>query len=552
MSGQHASTSPCRSISSASPPAVGNTRTGVPKCPQRAIPMEYCSRSEYQRSVVFIRGSLPFVGEKVSARTFSRDDRQRYREKLHACLDVFGRMLGESRFDFERPLTGMEIEFNLVDDAHDPAMRNAEVLDAIASEVFQAEVGQFNIELNARPGALAGSAVDNLETELRASLNEANARALDVGAHIVMIGVLPTLMPEHLSADALSANPRYALMNEQIFAARGEDLHIEIDGPERLAIYADTIAPEAACTSVQFHLQVSPQDYAPVSNAAQAIAGVQVALGANSPFLFGKELWRETRIALVEQATDTRQPELKAQGVRPRVWFGERWITSVFDSFEENVRYFPALLPVCDDEDPAAVLARGDTPRLSELRMHNGTIWRWNRPVYDVQRGKPHLRIENRVLPAGPTIVDVMANGALYYGLLRVLAYQDRPVWSQMSFAAAEENFDQAARHGIRAQVYWPGVGTVPVTELVLRHLLPLAQRGLAEWGVDTAVSDRLLGVIERRCLRHRNGAEWQAETYHRIDEKESFDRRGALREMLRRYAEHMHSNEPVDSWPSV
>ncbi len=297
---------------------------------------------------------------------------------------------------------------------------------------------------------LGDTQLPDLETELRASLNDAEERARSVGAHIVMIGMLPTLTPEHLVGDSLSANPRYALINEQIFAARGEDLHIVIDGPERLATYADTIAPEAACTSVQFHLQVSPQDYAPAWNAAQCVAGVQLALGANSPFLFGKELWRETRVALFEQATDTRPQELKEQGVRPRVWFGERWITSIFDQFEENVRYFPALLPVCDEEDPAAVLARGDVPRLSELRMHNGTVYRWNRPVYDVFRGKPHLRVENRVLPAGPTVVDVLANGAFYHGLVRVLSAQDRPLWSQMSFAAASDNFDTGARYGHR------------------------------------------------------------------------------------------------------
>jgi gamma-glutamyl:cysteine ligase YbdK (ATP-grasp superfamily) len=492
------------------------------------------------------------VGEQVAARTFSRADRQRYREKLRRCLDVFGRMLNESKFDFERPLTGMEIEFNLVDAQQEPSMRNAEVLDAIASEVFQAELGQFNIEINVRPSSLAGTAAEKLEGELRDSLNEADRRAQSIGAHIVMIGILPTLTPDHLTGAAISTNPRYELINEQIFAARGEDLHIAIDGPERLDMHADTIAPEAACTSVQLHLQVSPQEYAPTWNAAQCLAGVQLALGANSPFLFGKELWRETRIALFEQATDTRPQELKAQGVRPRVWFGERWITSVFDHFEENVSYFPALLPVCDDEDPAAVLARGDVPRLGELRMHNGTIYRWNRPVYDVHRGRPHLRVENRVLPAGPSVVDVFANAALYYGLLRVLAAQDRPVWSQISFAAAEDNFRQAARHGINAQVYWPRVGTVPVTELVLRRLLPLAREGLDGWGVDGAVSDRLLGVIERRCLTHRNGAEWQVETFHRIDEQlQPLDRRDSLREMLRRYVENMHSNEPVDTWPT-
>jgi hypothetical protein len=430
-------------------------------------------------------------------------------------------------------------------------MRNVEVLQTIASEVFQAELARFNVEINVRPRPLGGGALSELESELRASLNEADAKARSVGAHMVMIGMLPTLTPEDVTAASLSPNPRYALVNEQVFLARGEDLHIVIDGPERLSVYADTIAPEAACTSVQFHLQVSPQDYAASWNAAQCIAGVQVAMGANSPFLFGKELWRETRIALFEQATDTRPQELKAQGVRPRVWFGERWITSVFDHFEENVTYFPALLPVCDGEDPMAVLEHGDVPRLAELRLHNGTIYRWNRPVYDVFRGRPHLRVENRVLPAGPTVADALANGAFYYGLVRALAHQDRPVWTQMSFAAAEDNFQEAARHGIHAQLYWPGLGTVPATELVLRRLLPLARLGLDSWGVDGSISDRLLGSIERRCLLHRNGAEWQVETFHRIDDdRQPLDRRDSLREMLRRYVEHMHTNQPVDTWP--
>ena len=236
---------------------------------------------------------------------------------------------------------------------------------------------------------------------------------------MMIIGILPTIDATHLRAESFSANPRYALLNEQVFAARGEDLEITIAGVERLSTHADTIAPEAACTSVQLHQQVEPEAFARYWNAAQAIAGVQVAVAANSPFFCGKELWRETRIALFEQATDTRPEELKIQGVRPRVWFGERWITSIFDLFEENVRYFPSLLPVCDDEDPLETLERGDVPQLGELRLHNGTIYRWNRPIYDVVRDQPHLRVENRVLPAGPTVVDILANAAFYYGLLR-------------------------------------------------------------------------------------------------------------------------------------
>jgi gamma-glutamyl:cysteine ligase YbdK (ATP-grasp superfamily) len=488
------------------------------------------------------------MGESVNSRTFTREDRQLYREKLRRCLDVFARMLSESKFDFDRPLTGLEIELNLIDAERQPAMRNAEALNAIANDDFQTELGQFNIEVNVAPRSLLGDAATELEAELRASLNDAESRSRPVGAHIVMIGILPTLMQTHLTAESLSANPRFQLINEQIFAARGEDLHIDIDGPERLSTYADTIAPEAACTSVQFHLQVSPQDYAMHWNAAQCLAGPQLALGANSPFLFGKELWRETRVALFEHATDTRPPELKAQGVRPRVWFGERWITSIFDQFEENVTYYPALLPICEDEDPLEMLERGETPRLGELRMHNGTIYRWNRPVYDVFEGQPHLRVENRVLPAGPTVVDILANGAFYYGVLRALVDQDRPVWSQMSFSAAADNFEAAARRGIDAHLYWPGAGEVPATELILRRLLPLAHEGLASWGVSAAVADRLLGIVEGRCMSHMNGAEWQARTVH--DLSASMDREAALVEMLGRYVEHMHSNEPVHTWP--
>ncbi|HXB50072.1 MAG TPA: glutamate--cysteine ligase, partial [Streptosporangiaceae bacterium] len=351
--------------------------------------------------------------------------------------------------------------------------------------------------------------------------------------------------------DAMSANPRYRLLNEQMIAARGEDMRICIDGPERLLTHVDTIMPEAACTSVQFHLQVSPEAFGSYWNAAQAVAGIQVALAANSPYLFGRELWRETRIPLFEQVTDTRPEELQQQGVRPRVWFGERWITSVFDLFEENIRYFPALLPLREDEDPEAALDSGEAPHLAELTLHNGTVYRWNRPVYAVHDGRPHLRVENRVLPAGPTVADVIANAAFYYGLVRALAETERPVWTQMSFAAAADNLVEASRHGIEARVYWPGIGEAPVTELTLRRLLPQASEGLRQWGVDSADADRMLGIIEQRCLTGRTGATWQVETVHRLERGQT-DRRGALRRMTEGYIERMVTNRPAHTWPGL
>src|SRR3954466_7450759 len=486
------------------------------------------------------------MGEEVENRTFTRDDRTRYRTKVRACLDVFERMLVASRFDAESPATGLEIELNLVDDHEEPAMCNMEVLEALGDPDFQTELGKFNLEINVAPKRLPEHGVTGFVDGVRNSLNAAEAAANDVGAHLVMVGILPTLTEKHLDREVLSANPPYQLLSDEILAARGEDIVLDIAGTERLRVTADSIAPEAACTSTQLHVQVSPENFPAYWNASQVIASIQLAVGANSPYLLGKELWRETRIALFEQATDTRAEELKAQGVRPRVWFGERWINSIFDLFEENVRYFPALLPVTSEEDPEALLAEGRTPGLSELRLHNGTVYRWNRPVYDINDGTPHLRVENRVLPAGPTVADLIANAAFYFGVVRHLAESDRPLWSQMSFQAAEENFETAAEDGIDATIYWPALGEVKATELVLRRLLPMAHAGLASWGVETEDSDRLLGIIEQRCLTGVNGASWFVERMHARDGEDRYD---ALRATLLEYRERMHSNEPVHTW---
>ncbi|TDD06432.1 glutamate--cysteine ligase [Nonomuraea deserti] len=485
------------------------------------------------------------MGRDVPVVVFSRDDRRKYREKVRRCLDVFAQMLRESRFDFERPLAGLEIELNIVDARGEAVMRNAQVLAAIERPDWATELGQFNIEINIEPRELGGDGALRLENDIRARLNHAEERARPQDAHLVLIGILPTLREQDIGEGTLSANPRYRLLNEQIFAARGEDLHLSIDGVERLDTHADSITPEAACTSVQLHLQVSPEAFAAHWNAAQIIAAPQVAAAANSPYLFGKELHRETRMALFEQATDTRPAELKTQGVRPRVWFGERWITSVFDLFEENVSYFPALLPLCETEDPRVELEQGRMPELHELTLHNGTIYRWNRPVYAVVNGVPHLRVENRVLPAGPSVADITANAAFYYGLMRVLPYAERPLWSRMSFQAAADNLAAAARHGLDARLYWPGVGEVPAAELILRRLLPMAREGLAAWGVDGPVADRLLGIVEGRCIAGRTGTSWQVERVH----AHGGDRHEALRAMTLEYIERMHSNEPVHTW---
>ncbi|MEU2956023.1 glutamate--cysteine ligase [Streptomyces xanthochromogenes] len=496
------------------------------------------------------------MGEKVVAGGFDLSDRHRYRDKLQQCLEGLGKLLAQKRFDRPRNMMGLELELNLAGPDGMPRMMNGEVLERIASRDFQTELGMFNLEVNIAPHRLGGRVFDQLAEELRTGLGYADRKAAEVDAGILMIGILPTLTQDDLVSGNLSDVDRYQLLNDQIVAARGEDFTLDIQGVERLSCTSASITPEAACTSVQLHLQVTPARFAAVWNAAQAVAAVQIAVGANAPFLFGRELWRESRPPLFEQATDTRPAELRAQGVRPRTWFGEQWVSSAYELFEENLRFFPPLLPICDEEEPLRVIADGGVPSLKELVLHNGTIYRWNRPVYGIADGVPHLRVENRVLPAGPTVVDVLANAAFYYGLVRALAEEQRPVWTRLPFESAASNFDAACRYGIEAELLWPaprrggGVSRVPAIKLVREELLPLAAAGLDAWGIEAADRDHYLGIIEERCRRRVNGASWQVDTYHRALAA-GLGREAALAATTRRYRELMLEGEPVHTWPT-
>jgi gamma-glutamyl:cysteine ligase YbdK (ATP-grasp superfamily) len=491
------------------------------------------------------------MGVGITSGVFTRDDRTRYRQKMRRCLEVFAWMLDDFRLDEESTMTGLELEINLIDELADPAMLNDEVLVGLGDRSFQAELGLFNIEFNSEPRVIAGRGLEDYEADMAGRLANLDEHAGKSDARIVLVGILPTMTERHTVLENLSPRPRYQRLNTEIMEARGGDMPIDIRGAEHLQTEVTSIAPEAACTSVQFHLQIGPDSFADYWNAAQAIAGVQLALGANSPYVYGQELWAETRIALFEQATDTRPEEMKNQGVRQRVWFGEKWISSILDLFDENARYFPPLLPVCDAEDPVEVFRAGGVPRLAEMRLQNGTIYRWNRPVYDIMDSRPHLRIENRTLPAGPTVVDMFANAALYFGLVRELADADRPVWAALSFGQAEANFFSGARDGIAARLLWPKVGEIEATRLVLDHLLPKAYAGLDSFGVCPDIRDRLLGIIEGRCRSRRNGATWQVETVHRL-EASGASRPAALRQMLLLYADHLSGNEPVHLWEAA
>ncbi|HWB71977.1 MAG TPA: hypothetical protein VG452_07150 [Egibacteraceae bacterium] len=493
------------------------------------------------------------MGRDIDTTEFTGEDRLLYRDKVKADLAVLRELTDSGRFETGHRLGGVEMEVYITDVHGNARPINAALLERIASQDFQTELAQFNIEFALKPRRLVADAFRQVEDELRASLDRAQRKADTLGAQVMIIGILPTLTDFDVTEQNLSANPRYKALNDMILSARGEDILIRIEGEELLEKTTNSIVFEAACTSLQLHLQVDPANFAIAWNAAQALSAPLLAVGANSPFFLGKQLHHETRIALFEQSIDTRPEELRHQGVRPRVWFGERWLTEgMFELFDENVRYFPALLPVCYEEDPWAVLHAGDIPHLPELTLHNGTIYRWNRPVYGVARARPHMRIENRVLPAGPTVVDSVANSALFYGLLHALADATPGVWERMPFETATQNFFAAARYGLGARLSWPQVGAhVPVTELMLRHLLPLAREALLDWDVDRGDVGYYLGVIEQRLLTGQNGAAWQIETWHRLLDR-GLDRTTASCELVRQYQQLSRQAKPVHTWPLI
>jgi hypothetical protein len=491
------------------------------------------------------------VGESVRVAEGARADPVAVRDRLDRCIVALERLVEDGRFDTEAETCGFEVEFVLCDPLGRPRQVNDRVLAALDRSDAVSELAQFTVELNLAPRPLRGEVLSELDDELFATLGSVSSQAQAWGARAVTIGTLPTLHAEDLTSDHLSADPRYPLLDVEMAAARGRRIHLDIAGRERLRTTTDSIGVQSAASSLQVHVRVGPGDFARYYNAAQAVAAAQVAAGGNSPYLLGRRLWHETRIALLTQSLDVRPARGAAAHAPPRVWLGDSWASSATDVLADNVRQFAPLIPLIDPVDPLDQLAAGDIPSLHDLRLHNGTVWRWNRPVYDVQHGHPHLRIENRVLPSGPTPADMAANAAFLLGLVRAVADLPRPVSDGLPFAVVADDLQQAARHGLDAALHWAGQGH-PVeqtaAQLVLDTLLPLAATGLDAWGIDPADRDRYLTIVERRVALHRTGADWQTAN---VDELEArgVAREPALREMLRRYVDNASTGEPVHAW---
>ena len=475
------------------------------------------------------------------------------RHRLGRSVAALDEMLRDGRLDVRADSCGFEVELDLVDPLGRPRMVNPAVLRSLARRDVQAELSRFNLELNLDPRPLRGDVLRRLDDELTGALGAVSGVAAEVGATAVAVGTLPTLHAEDLTVEHLSENPRYALLDSALAQARRGVVHLDISGPEPLVVTTQSIAVQAAATSLQVHLQVAPDDFPRFYNAAQAVSPALVAVSGNARFLLGHRLWHETRIPLIEQSLDIRTPGERARPALhpPRVWFGDRWVTSALELFDDNVRRMPPLLPLVEPADPLDELRSGQVPTLHDLRLHNGTVWRWNRPVYDVQHDHPHLRIESRVMPSGPTGADMAANSAFYLGLVRAVADRGRPLGEVLEFGAVAADLHAAARYGLSALLSWVDRDRPvrrPADRLVLDTLVPLAAEGLRAWHVDEADVSRYLGIVADRVARRATGSEWQDRTVARLEARGA-PREAALRETVRRYVALARTGAPVHAW---
>ncbi len=459
-------------------------------------------------------------------------------------------MLAEGMIESGVRRLGAEQEVVLVEGAYRPAPINLRVLEALDDRSFTTELPKFNVELNLDPLRLGGDCLSQLERNLNAKVDKLRRAVRGLGADIVLAGILPTLRLSDIDLDNMTPKQRYYALNDALSRLRGTSYELRINGADELIVKHDTVMLEACNTSFQVHMQVDPHEFATHYNAAQAIAAPVLAAGTNSPILFGRRLWKETRVAVFQQAIDTRTSSYYLQDHSSRVHFGRRWLErSALELFHEDIARFRVLLGSEQaPQDPFAALAEGHTPRLQALSLHNSTVYRWNRACYGVYEGRPHLRIENRVLPAGPSPHDEVANAAFWLGLMVAIPRAIGDVARRLPFEAARHNFLTVARRGLGSQINWFDNRMVPAGALILDELLPLAHQGLETAGVDAADRDRFLGTIEARVRTNRTGSSWI------LDSLDRMQNRGTLSQQLCALTAatiaHQEEGRPVHEWP--
>lgn len=450
------------------------------------------------------------MGEHQVQDDITGEELRLFMRNLLDDLRALARMIEDGWIESGVRRIGAEQEMFLVGAGWRPAPIATEVLDVIDDPHFTTELARFNLEANLDPLVFGGDCLSRMEAQLQELLGKASQAAEACGGGIALCGILPTLRKSDLGLDNMAPVSRYFALNRAMNKLRGGAFDFQIKGVDELIVKHDSVMLESCNTSFQVHFQVGAEEFAGLYNIAQAIAGPVLAACTNSPLLFGRRLWRETRIALFQQAVDTRSTSHELRERRPRVSFGRQWVKkSVTELFQEDIARFKILLGGDLDEDPFAEISAGRPPKLKALRLHNGTVYRWNRPCYGITGGKPHLRIENRYLPSGPTVIDEIANAALWFGLVSALAHDLDDVTEHMEFEDALSNFTAAARNGLASELVWLDGEEISARQLLLKKLMPLARTGLERGGVDKKDIDRYMGVVEGRIESKQTGSQW-------------------------------------------
>jgi hypothetical protein len=489
------------------------------------------------------------MGQRIDRTTFDAEDYARFRRRLAECLSTLGQLFDRPDFGVGPTTIGAELELFLVDETGRPLFRNDTVRAALDDARITFELDRFNLELNASPTPIEGRPFSVLGAELTLLLDRIGTVAARHGGRPALIGILPTLREADLADESMSPAPRYRALDAGLRRLRaGDPFRIDLAGADHLQLASDAVTIEGANTSFQVHLRVDPAEFTRTYNAVQLATAPVLAVACNSPTFLGHRLWDETRVGLIKQAIDDRDGREPHRRLA-RVAFGTGWLRcGPLELFAESVRLHEPLLPVLDEGEASS---EDQAPSLAELRLHQGTVWRWNRVIYD-PAGGGHLRIEMRALPAGPTVLDMLANAAFLIGVSLHLARRD-PDWTyRLSFERAEHNFLEAARHGLAARLSWPAerraeVVTVPAVDLVA-ELLPGARDALVRAGVADDEADRLLGVIASRVSSGQTGAIWQHETLAALEPQ--LGRDAGITAMFQRYLEYAASEAPVHSWP--
>jgi gamma-glutamyl:cysteine ligase YbdK (ATP-grasp superfamily) len=493
------------------------------------------------------------VGLEIHQDEFDDADYTRFDGRLRDSLAALTAVLARPGFGAGESTVGAELELDLVDAEGRPAPINRAVLADALDPRVTLEIDRFNLEINSLPERLAGRPLTALARGLEDALGEVRRAAAQHGARVVAIGILPTLTEADLQRGALTDGHRYRALSAGIRRLRhGEQIPVRIAGDDELSIQCQDVTYEGANTSFQVHLRVSPADFAGLYNAAQIATGPVLAACCNSPLFLGRRLWQETRVALFRQAVDARS-EAEDEDWRPaRVSFGHGWVREgAAELFAESVALHEPLLPVLGPEDPLACLRAGGVPRLDELRLHQGTVWRWNRAIYDAGEGG-HLRVEMRALPSGPTVTDMVASAGFLLGLTLALSGELPGLLAGFTFGHARRNFYQAARHGLDAELVWadtPGARVRPVRAAALaERLVPVARRGLVDAGVEPEEASRWLDVVSGRLAAGQTGAVWQRRTFDR--HRQAHPPAEAARRTLQDYLAAVEGGRPVHEWP--